>query len=488
MTIRTLARCCLGIWIAGCAAPIEHEVAEDLGLPHGCSTFKQTDNFFQNFFNDCYAIRLGQSSTGGGSTEAGDANAIYHQLGYLVGTGREIVLYAPGFQNARYSSIQINDSHGTLSPNMELVDEHVVPLNTSDTNPYLPGAHYGPAPVPWAVRITFGDPPFTPVPGCGGGSSTTLDSPQGNALSAQYVHQNVPPILSWTADPAAVKLVGYSHADNAVNRGGMIFVRDYSPITTLPVYAIVRDTSTGCAIKASDAQAWVSPSATLGSDVKQMNGHFVYADSYLKPVCYAADAGDTVPTFRGSSWVPGPNIDAAYAGPAFSAGLIQSAITNDQLIEVRFQMPTHPATPCADGSCTRTGNEDLRERVVSFMSNSTTLGSLDDSQFITSTSGDVDLLINVNPARSPFTLPASTGYTTFDAASKGITGNAVRDVLPNPSFACSYAAVPYQAQEVGQIGRYGLVTNLFPYARISHARRSPRTDTCGMAPAPIPCP
>lgn len=454
-------------------------------------------NFIQNFLNSCYAIPL---SSGSGGTTWGNADAIYYELGYLgidpstkLPPSYEIVLYSPGFANARYSSIEINDSHLTLSPNLELHDEDIVPLTPGAANPFKIGAHFVPN-TPYAARITLGTPLTTTLTdGCDSGSGSnaiTLDS--ANVIDASHIHKNVPADLSWNTDHAGDVLP--RHKDNAPNGGGMIYVRDYDYLTHPPIYAFVRDTSTGCAVLAADAlqRGLVSTTKALGVDTTQIAAHECYANQLQPLVCYSADQGNLIPSFRGASYLPGPNIDAAYGGPSLTPALIQGARANGQLIEIKFKMPTFPATPCADGNCTRTGTEQIRDRVISVMNGNITLGSLNDSDFLLDADRNADLLINVTPGL----VPAYSGppYTYFDATAvlgfTTVTGISVRDVLPSASFGCSFFSVPNRHAEVGTMGQYGLVTSL---VKASAVPRTPTPDhraaTCGqLPPASIPCP
>ena len=68
-------------------------------------------DFFSNFNNDCYTIRLG---TGYGSSEYGDLNAMYYQLYYKVDPRYQLVLVGT-FPNTRYFSVSLNDVYRPIT-------------------------------------------------------------------------------------------------------------------------------------------------------------------------------------------------------------------------------------------------------------------------------------------------------------------------------------------------------------------------------------
>jgi hypothetical protein len=484
--------------LCACAADPNPEATTSRSADAACGAIDPHKDFISNFANACYEIAL-PSGSGGGF--AGNADATYFQLGYLGGTaalapGYELVIFSPSFANARYSSIEVNDAHGTLSPDLERHAEDIMPLTSGVLNPLAIGQHYVPG-IAYAVRISLGSELAAESalsPGCGGGA-TTLDEVA--PIDASHVHansyvtyDNTVVNLSWHGVPGLP-----DHADNAINTGGVIFVRDYHTLgTPPPVYGFVRDTTTGCAVRAADAIAagYVSKAGALGMNASQVFAHERYSNAVPPRTCYPADPGNADESFRAHPYVPGPNIDAAYGGPPITT-LVKRAQARKELIEVKLAMPTYPATPCADGNCVRTGNEQMRERVISLMNGTVTLASWNDTDFPLDADRHADLLINVTPGLAPPS-PLGAGYKYVDAtAIAGFTTATainVRDVIPNPSFGCSFWNVPFNHGEVGQMGEYGLVTSLIAPANVpATPMPDARTDTCALPPpAPVTCP
>lgn len=141
------------------------------GLPTsftGGNEFPKGD-FFSNFNNNCYLIPL--SSGNGSGSERGDLNSLYNKIFYNINSKNTSLPVIPPYElivlgqfpNSRYFSISLYDNHSALSQN--ITDVNVVPLTSSDINPYEPGVSFV-SKQRYGVAIHLGGTPGKIQTGC----------------------------------------------------------------------------------------------------------------------------------------------------------------------------------------------------------------------------------------------------------------------------------------------------------------------------------
>jgi len=153
---------------------------------------------------------------------------------------------------------------------------------------------------------------------------------------------------------------------------------------TLP-HIIVRDVASGCAYPASMVKTMniVATNATTGNpwlDQKPVQNHNLYAN-WQPTDCWInlPPTQSEIQWIRGDEYAPGANPDAAYLYAFTPSGLPQTLASANEVMRLRFQVPTTPPTPCTNG-CSRSGNEQMRYLSVSFQATGGgTLASLPDT-------------------------------------------------------------------------------------------------------------
>lgn len=464
-------------------------------------------NFFTNFDNKCYFIDF---STGhGADSQWGDLDTEYNKIFFRIDPGippYQFIIVGQ-FPNARYFSIDINDDHSAIS--QSLTDIDIVPLTSSDMNPYLPGMAFVSG-QRYAVPVNLGGTPGAQPSGCIVTPSYNVNV---NAMDGTLRH----PFMNWNLDSA------FFHANPTMishqvdtpehsnpNTSGVILIRNYLDLTPAgnAPYIIVRDVASGCAYPASMVNAMniLSTSSSTGNtwlSQQQVQEHNFYA-SWQATQCFGIIPSSKIQLVRGDEYIPGPVPDGSYLYEYVPSGLPQSLASAGEVLRMRFRVPTTPPTPCTNG-CTRSGNEQMRYMSVSFdIPGGGTLASLPDSCPVNSTlpctpliqdsNGYVTLIVGTGVAQ-PSWVTAANGYTWLDLT-KTTTGDyttlnqiMIRNILPASSFNCAGEYVPYKSGQAttagaGLMGLYAPVID-YPLASSLASAATPLTgpSTCDIFPA-----
>ncbi len=452
-------------------------------------------DFFSNFNNSCYTIRLTQ---GNGSTgKAGDLNSTYYKLYFKVDPRYQIILLGT-FPDARYFSITLYDAHSAVS--QSLTDTSIAPLTSQQVNPFQPGVTFVPA-QQFAVPIDFGGTPATIETGC----SMNGYNVHANKLDATLRHHG----MDWNTDQGVFQ-ANPNFANHIVdtpqhsnpNTAGTILIRSYLDITpsgymTNP-HVIVRDVASGCAYPAAYVLSNMQVVSTSPSwlDQTQVQDHKFYNNQYLQKLCYAKDSQNQLSWFRGSEYVSGGNPDSSYVEGLVPANMPASLAAAGRVMRVRLRVPTAPPTPCRNG-CSRSGDEQMRYMSLSFQdSGGITLASVADRTFATDTNGYATLIVGTG-TKIPSWITAANGYTLLDLTTSSGYRNLnmlfMRNILPANSFGCSGKEVPYGTGAATPAGN--LMGDYLPVVDYPVAATLPQTATplvgpnsCGVFPNGVPAP
>jgi len=456
-----------------------------------------TGDFFGNFDNSCYKIRLG---AGNGSLEYGDLNAVYYQMFFKVDPRYELILMGD-FPNTRYFSISLNDAHSALS--QSILDKNIVPLTAEYINPYLPGVSYV-AGQEYAVPISFGGTPGKMETGC----KMTGYNVSVNGLDATQRH----PGMDWNSDaalfqqkPSYVYHVVDTPQHTNPNTAGLIMVRAYMDESTADGSThpslIVRDVASGCAYPAAYALSSlqvVTVTNTEGLpwlDKQQDAGHKNYEASYLPKLCDASrPSSDSLRWWRQPEFVPISNPDAAYIVANVPPGLPATLATAQEAMRIRVRIPNTPQTPCTNG-CSRSGDEQMRYMSLTFSEPSgTAMVSLADTAFTKDPNGYATLIVGTGATIPAWITPAN-GYTFLDLTTKQgyqqFSLLTMRHIIPGTGFNCAGQFVPYRTgvdTPAGSLlGDYTPVVD-YPAAASLPETASPLVgpSACGMYPAGEP--
>jgi len=470
-----------------------------------------TGDFFSNFNNDCYTIRLG---TGVGSVDYGDLNATYYQLYFKVDPRYQLIILGT-FPNTRYFSISLNDAHSALSGS--ILDTSIVPLTSEYINPYLPGVTFVDG-QQYAVPVSFGGTPGKQETGCMmNGYNVSV-----NGLDATQRH----PGMDWNSDtgffaqyPGMLDHVIDTPQHSNPNTAGVIMMRAYLNATpegyaTNP-HVIVRDVASGCAYPATyalDTLQIVVDSASVGSawlDPVQFEGHHTYETSYLPKLCNApTPPSNSLQWSRQPEYVPATNPNASYIVANVPAGLPATLAAAQEVMRIRLRIPTTPPTPCTDG-CSRSGNEQMRYESLSFsVPGGLTRVSLADSAFTKDADGFATVIVGTGATIPAWVTPAN-GYTFLDLTAiedyQQLSLLTVRHIIPGAGFKCAGQFVPYRTSvntpDGSLLGEYTPVVD-YPAAASLPAKATPLTGpgacgdfpdglagvrpACGVLPAPLP--
>lgn len=479
--------------IAGMNSSSRTDSSPQVAQPNvDCSNLPQVNpnkTFIGNFGNSCYMTPLTISN---GAANSGDLNARYYNVYYQVNPGYELVLTG-AYPNARFFSVEVYDSHSVSVA--ALLDSQIVPLNSSFSDPFAPGASYV-AGQQYGIRIGLGGvPPQTPSPGCSTAGSN-LDS---NFADASQIHQG----LTWSSYSPLPD--GFPTHQTGLSSGGSIMVRYYAPFGTQTVPAvIVRDLSTGCAVPLAQVSGLsvVTTNKTTGpawANSSQVSAHNSYAGTIQPQECYPKDPGNGAQWLRAADYVPGYDTFASYLSVSVSASSVSTIVNSQEFIRIQFHIPTYPNTPCAmGGGCAITGNEQVRYRSITFASGTTSLASIKDSDMVVNPGGYVTLIIGMG-TQPPANVTAANYYTYFDLSTvpnyQTLTNIQLRDILPNTNFQCSSFNVPYKTTEYnpngGYMGDYVPTVDYPTTAKLPTIPNPPvRADTCSIVPTqpPTTCP
>lgn len=469
-------------------------------------------NFITNFNNSCYLIPFASGNGAGG--EQGDTNTLYNKIYFTINPNLppyEIVVLGQ-FPNSRYFSIGLYDNHSAITE--DLSDVQIVPLSSSDINPYQPGVAFVSG-QRYGLEIKLGGTPGTLEKGCmmtgynveSNVMDGTLRHPFNNwNLNASFFHQSPSPVLHEVDTPQ----------HSSPNTAGAILIRSYLSLTvptaaTQP-HVIVRDVASGCAYPAAYVMSTmnvVSNNATTGNawlNQVQVQEHNVYAN-WQTTSCWGTIPYSRLQWLRSAEYTSGANPDSSYLYAYVPAGLPQSLSDSHQVLRLRFRAPTTPPTPCTNG-CSRSGNEQMRYMSVSFqVPGGATLASVADScpanpvnpciPLTQDANGYVTLVVSTGTAQPSWVTPAN-GYTWLDL-SKGpnylqLNQIAIRHILPASTFDCAAQVVPYKTGEATAAAA-GLMGLYSPWVDYPVAANLPSTasaltgpDSCSLFPAGPPAP
>lgn len=452
-----------------------------------------TGDFFSNFDNPCYTIRLGQGD--GQNGLAGDLNSLYNLLYFKVDPRYQLIVLGT-FPNTRYFSITLYDEHNALSQTIQ--DTNIVPLKPGYVNPLQPGMVFMDG-QKYGVPIDFGGSPGQIQPGC----STEQFNVTANRLDATQRHQG----MDWNTDsrlfdqyPAFPYHTVDTPRHTNPNGGGALMIRLYLNITQLTykteAHVIVRDVASGCAYPAAYALNTlqiVSRNAQWLDD-SQEERHTYYENQFLPKLCYAASVESRLSWSRGGEFVDVfGNPDAGYLRAITPAGLPDNLAAAGRVMRVRLRIPTTPPTPCA--GCTRSGAEQLRYMSLSFQAaKGVTLASVADKAFTKDPNGYAVLIVGTGAA-IPSWITTGNGYTKLDLKSvtgyQQLNGIFIRNILPAPSFGCSGLIVPYNTGISTPSG--ALIGDYLPVVDYPVAANLPKVasplvgpNSCGAFPAGLP--
>ena len=441
--------------------------------------------FISNFANACYAIPF---TAGSGTSSFGDANAEYETFYYVVNPAYELIVLGT-FPNARFLSATVYDTHTAITNQM--LDQQFVPLTNSMTNPFVVGAQFVPN-QQYAFRISLGGGlPVQERPGC---STAKFNL---NFLDASMIHSG----LTWTGYSGLPP--GFPAHITGPNTGGQFLIRRYVDISHPPVdQVILRDLSTGCAVPAAQALSMkiiqpVSPKPSPLFDLDQVSDHVYFSQTIKAMQCYPADPHNSVRWYRPRDFIQIDNGGSAGLAASFTSTQLAPVLAGTSFIRIEFKAPAYPNTPCSTGSCSLTGNEDLRYYSMSFQQSSTTITSIKDSDMVQDPNGNITIIASMG-AIPPPQVTAANYYTYIDLTKfqnyQNIGVLLLRNFLNNPNFMCSAFNGPYHTMEYnsggGFMGQYVPTVDFPTAAKIPITPVPPtRPDSCTyVPPPPTDCP
>jgi len=468
------------------------ESAADAANRANCSQLPQIDpakSFVGNFSGPCWALRM---ESGNGTSQSGDPNAIYDEIYYTVNPGYELIILGQ-FPNARFLSATAYDEH--LAATGVLVDNQILPLNSSFTNPYLPGANYKPG--QWyGLRVSFGGgPPLTVAPGC-----NVAPNIETNSFDVTQIHSG----MTWQGYPGLP--AGFPQHQTGPNASGMVTIRKYASISApINETVIVRSLADGCAIPAQQAVQLGLISASQGVtstwlNQSQINTHHQFSTQIESAQCFPPDPRNQVQWQRQTDYIAVNDTAAGYQNAAISASQMQSLLAGQSFLRVQLKAPTTPAIPCTTGFCTLTGNEQVRYLSISLQSPAltfmgpVTVYSIADQSFVKDPNGNVTLLFSFG-AIPPPQVTAANYYTYIDMTQvsgfQNVIGIREREILPNATFKCSIGNIPLMTTEFNPSGGYMgpyVPTVDFPTAAQLPTIPVPisRPNSCGLVPTQQP--
>jgi streptogramin lyase len=453
-----------------------------------CPSIDPTKGFFANFDNPCYALPLVVSQ----SNMAADLDALYTRFYYQVNPAYELIVLGT-FPNARFMSASVYDDH--LLVVGDLKDSAILPL-TGQINPFLPGATYKPNQM-YGLTVSFGGgQPVMVSPGC-----ATPSMVGQNLLDASQIHQGV----TWAGYPNLPP--GFPAHETGANAAGAFYVRKYVDIDSPPLSesVIVRSLANGCAIPIQQAEQMNIISATQKASSpwlhqSQINAHLQFSSLIQPGLDFPADPTNGAFWGRPPQYVALNDQDAGYLGTTFSSTQIAELLSGQIYLRLRFQLPTTPSIPCANGGCSLTGNEQVRYVGLTFQTAQTSCAghtsvfTIDDQDMVKDPNGNVTIVAGFGAPQPP-NVTAANYYTWIDLSAvanyTNIASLIVRHLVPNPAFQCSTFNVPYKASEDnpegGYMGPY-VPTVDFPAAAGIPALAAPvsRPNSCSLVPTQTP--
>ncbi len=446
-------------------------------------------DFLGNFNNKCYLIPM---IAGHGGSSGGDLGAEYDQIFYLIQPGYDLVIYDQ-FPSARFLSVTVYDQHSANTS--ELLDQNILPQNSTMTNPFQIGVPYQPNQF-YGVSVSLGGGvPTTPAAGCST-ADTTIDQ---NLLDASQIHSG----LTWTGWPDLP--ANFPPHQTGANSAGALMVRKYAIMSnTGPAGVFVRQLSDGCAITAAAAaaQGILTTNLTTGQaqeDTQQIDAHQIFAGNIQQRYCWAKDPSNEVTWIRTTDYIPEINSNAAYLRGPIGSSTVQELISKGGFMEVQFPLPTFPAMPCATGNCWITGSEQLRYYSMSFEDNQQNVyATIHDTDFVQDPNGNVTLVVGFG-TQPPAWVTAANYYTYLDLSQlpnyQNLNQIDIRHILPAASFNCSAFQIPNDVMEYNNVGGYmGAYQPTVTFVGASQLPTIPvppvRVNSCGVKPtvAPTICP
>jgi hypothetical protein len=410
------------------------------------------------------------------------------------------------FPNARYFSISFYDNHSAIT--QSITDVNLVPLTSSDINPFQPGAPFVSG-QRYGAAIHLGGTPGTEQHGC----TMTGYNVESNVLDGTQRH----PYDNWNLDAAFLQQGTYPLHDvdtsthSNPNTSGAIMIRSYldltAPSDTTQPHVIVRDVASGCAYPADyvmNTMSVITTDSTTGDtwqDQQQVQEHNTYTN-WESTNCWGTIKSSQMQWQRGEDYTPGANPDAAYLLAYVPPGLPQTLLNAAEVMRFRFRVPGTPPTPCVNG-CSRTGNEQMRYVSISFEGPAgSTLASLPDhcpanpvrpcTPLVQDPNGYVTVVAGLGEPQ-PSWVTAANGYTWLDLSQTGsnylqLKEIAIRNILPGASFNCAAQYVPYKVGQAttdgsGLMGVYAPVID-YPVASSLPTTTSPVTGPAACASYP----
>lgn len=467
-------------------------VFPSIGLSAECENLpppNPSQGFLQNFLKPCYALPLIQTQ---GTRRAGDKEAIYDMLQYVIDPRYEAIVIAE-FPQARYLSYTAYDDHRAIVDWIR--DDQLIPALGPQGNPFLPGGVFTEDQL-YVVTLDFGGlqpEPEAVTPGCG---EPNLDL-RANVLKAFGRHAG----MSWNGDPNLPQGLPL-HEDTTPSAAGYMTVRRFLQgpdggnkklATPLVIY---RDLSTGCAVPTIDVvqNGLVTYSAEQGAawlNKSQIDIHTWIENAFIPTLCHAVDGQNKLVWFRHGEYIRGDNVDAGYLRAMIPVGIVPALIQNELFMRLRFKLPV---TPKECTQCPANPVDDMRYWSLSFSNDMlATIDTVYDGELVADPLGYVNLIVGFG-AEPPAHVDASNYYTYLDLSAiegfEALRSLTIRNILTGPEFRCRISDIPYHTGEHHGAGGYlGDYTPVVDYLFADQIPLTPEamapSDSCGL-PAPEP--
>lgn len=475
----------LSIWL--CVLPLL--LIPPIGLSAECEDLPAPNpslGFLQNFLKPCYALPLIQTQ---GSRRAGDKEAIYDMLQYVIDPRYEVI-FVGEFPQARYLSYAAYDDHRAIIDWIR--DDELVPAIGPQGNPFQPGGVFTEDQL-YIVTLDFGGlqpEPEVVAPGC---KEPNLDL-RANVLQAFGRHDG----MSWNGNPDLPNDLPL-HDDTTPSAAGFLTVRRFLQgpdggnkqlATPLVIY---RDLSTGCAVPTIDVvqNGLVTYNAEQGAawlDKSQIDIHTWIENAFTPTLCHAVDGENRLSWFRHGEYIRGDNIDAEYLRAMIPVGVTPALMENELFMRMRFKVPVTPKD-CAQ--CSTNPLDDMRYWSLSFSNDVlTTIDTVYDGELVADPLGYVNLIVGFGAA-PPAHVDASNGYTFLDLSAitgfEALRSLTIRHLVTGPGFHCRISDIPYHTGEHHGAGGYlGEHAPIVDYLFADQIPVTPEpmapSDSCGLPP------